>query len=201
MNTNARAIFLDIDGTLIPFGAEAPCEQDRTALLRARAAGHKVLAYFLESPGEGCFFEGETALLTIQRTHPQGQMLTRADDFDTRFAGESVTKLTIWGAPTQQQRRLLAPWFDLICSERWYEAVLHGHGKGVGMEHACRAMGVPVENSVAMGDSENDLDMFRHAGWSVAMGNASPAVQSQADWVTAPAGQGGIARALAHIGI
>ena len=154
MNTNARAIFLDIDGTLIPFGAEAPCEQDRTALLRARAAGHKVLintgrssgflppvlrtadyldgflcgcgtqliiggktlfkqeiprealrqvlAYFLESPGEGCFFEGETALLTIKRTHPQGQMLTRADDFDTRFAGESVTKLTIWGAPTQQ---------------------------------------------------------------------------------------------------
>lgn len=59
----------------------------------------------------------------------------------------------------------------------------------------------PVENSVAIGDSENDLDMFRHAGWSVAMGNASPAVQSQADWVTAPAGQGGIARALAHIGI
>ena len=160
-----------------------------------------MLAYFLASPGEGCFFEGETALLTIQRTHPQGQMLTRADDFDTRFAGESVTKLTIWGAPTQQQRRLLAPWFDLICSERWYEAVLHGHGKGVGMEHACRALGVPVENSVAMGDSENDLDMFRHAGWSVAMGNASPDVQSQADWVTAPAGQGGIARALAHIGI
>ena len=69
------------------------------------------------------------------------------------------------------------------------------------MEHACRALGVPVENSVAMGDSENDLDMFRHAGWSVAMGNASPDVQSQADWVTAPAGQGGIARALAHIGI
>ena len=253
MTNDTRAIFLDIDGTLIPFGAEAPCEQDRAALLRARAAGHKVLintgrssgflppalrtadyldgflcgcgtqliiggktlfkqeiprealrqvlAYFLESPGEGCFFEGETALLTIKRTHPQGQMLTRADDFDTRFAGESVTKLTIWGAPTQQQRRLLAPWFDLICSERWYEAVLHGHGKGVGMEHACRALGVPVENSVAIGDSENDLDMFRHAGWSVAMGNASPAVQSQADWVTAPAGQGGIARVLAHIGI
>ena len=37
------SLFLDIDGTLIPFGAETPCEQDRTALLRARAAGHKVL--------------------------------------------------------------------------------------------------------------------------------------------------------------
>lgn len=125
MTNDTRAIFLDIDGTLIPFGAEAPCEQDRTALLRARAAGHKVLintgrssgflppalrtadyldgflcgcgtqliiggktlfkqeiprealrqvlAYFLENPGEGCFFEGETALLTIKRTHRRGK--------------------------------------------------------------------------------------------------------------------------------
>lgn len=50
-----------------------------------REALRQVLAYFLESPGEGCFFEGETALLTIQRTHPpgadadpRGMILTRA---------------------------------------------------------------------------------------------------------------------------
>ena len=253
MNTNVRAIFLDIDGTLLPFGADAPCEQDQAALRRARAAGHRVLvntgrasgflppaltkadyldgflcgcgtqlmmagrtvfgqqvprealheiaAYFLSHPGEGCFFEGEDGLFSIGREHPAALIVKSADDFDTCYAGRAITKLTVFGQADDAQRSLLAPWFDLICLEGWYEAVLHGHGKGAGMQRACRILGVPVENSVAIGDSENDLDMFLHAGWSVAMGNASPAVQARADWVTAPAGQGGIARALAHIGI
>ena len=253
MTNDTRAIFLDIDGTLLPYGADAPCEQDRTALLRTRAAGHKVLintgrssgflppvlmaadyldgflcgcgtqlimagktifsqqvprealheiaAYFLSHPGEGCFFEGEDGLFGIGREHPAALPVRSADDFDTCYAGRAITKLTVFSQADAAQRSLLASWFDLICLEHWYEAVLHGNGKGAGMQHACRILGVPVENSVAIGDSENDLDMFRHAGWSVAMGNASPAVQAQADWVTAPAGQGGIAHALAHIGI
>jgi hydroxymethylpyrimidine pyrophosphatase-like HAD family hydrolase len=37
---------------------------------------------------------------------------------------------------------------------------------------------------MAVGDSYNDVEMLRAVGLGVAMGNAPPDVQAQADWVT-----------------
>ena len=78
----------------------------------------------------------------------------------------------------------------------WYEAILPGNGKGRGMERTCRLLGVPIENSIAIGDSENDLDMFAHAGAAVAMENASELALQAAHYVTGPCGQGGVAQAV-----
>ncbi len=47
-------------------------------------------------------------------------------------------------------------------------------------------LGVPMENVMALGDGENDLEMLRAAGTGVAMGNARQHVQDAADAV-APA--------------
>ena len=38
---------------------------------------------------------------------------------------------------------------------------------------------------MCIGDSENDLSMLKVAGVSVAMGNATPEVKEQADYITA----------------
>lgn len=59
----------------------------------------------------------------------------------------------------------------------------------------------PLSDSIAFGDGPNDERMLRHAGFSVAMGNASPFIQSLADYVTAPLEQDGIAKALEHLGL
>lgn len=71
--------------------------------------------------------------------------------------------------------------------------------KGEALLVLCAALGIPPEEVVAFGDAEVDLPMFAVAGLSVAMGNASDAVKAQADMVTAPVDEEGIAEAVRRI--
>ena len=45
-------------------------------------------------------------------------------------------------------------------------------------------LGIGREDSIAFGDSPNDLSMFRESGLKIAMGNGSPALKAEADYVT-----------------
>ena len=56
--------------------------------------------------------------------------------------------------------------------------------KGRCLQHACTALNLTTESVIAFGDSEGDLDLFKVAGLSVAMGQASERVRAAADWVT-----------------
>ena len=50
--------------------------------------------------------------------------------------------------------------------------------KGTAVRYLSGYLGVPIEDTIAIGDSENDLEMIRAAGIGIAMGNSS-------DYVTA----------------
>lgn len=56
--------------------------------------------------------------------------------------------------------------------------------KGSGMLTLCRLLDIPPENTMALGDSGNDITMLRTAGLGVAMGNAPEIVKAAADAVT-----------------
>jgi Cof subfamily protein (haloacid dehalogenase superfamily) len=71
--------------------------------------------------------------------------------------------------------------------------------KGVALEVACADLGIPVADVVAIGDSETDIEMFRLAGASVAMGQSSDAVKSAATWVTASNAHDGVADAIERL--
>ncbi|NLX48767.1 MAG: phosphoglycolate phosphatase [Methanospirillum sp.] len=54
-----------------------------------------------------------------------------------------------------------------------------------------REMGMTADEFVAIGDSENDVEMLRVAGSGAAVGNAAPGAKEAADYVaTAPFGEG-----------
>ena len=55
---------------------------------------------------------------------------------------------------------------------------------------------VPVEQIMAVGDSPNDVDMLKEAGFAVAMDNASPAVKDVVDYVTAGNDDDGVAKVI-----
>ena len=68
--------------------------------------------------------------------------------------------------------------------------------KGTALLWLCEHLGVAVADTVAFGDSGNDLSMIEVAGDGVAMGNASPEVKAAADHVAPPCDEAGVARYL-----
>ena len=74
-------------------------------------------------------------------------------------------------------------------------------GKAEGMARMLARFGLRMDQCIAFGDGGNDMGMLRAAGIGVAMGNAAPAVQAAADYVTAPVEEGGIWQAAVHFGL
>ena len=162
-----------------------------------------VCRFFLNAPGRCCLFEAEEGAYIIRcqtdfDPWPIALPVRSADDFETVYADARITKLTVYGAMTEAERALyhgrLTP--VLQSSGRWYEAILPGRGKGLGLRHVCERLEIPVENSIAIGDSDNDLDMFAHAGIAVAMAESSPTALAAARYRTGRCGEGGVAQAV-----
>lgn len=74
-------------------------------------------------------------------------------------------------------------------------------GKQVGIEEYLAHMNISDEETIAFGDGENDLEMIRHAGIGVAMGNAEEMVKAVADYVTDDVDHDGIRNAALHFGL
>ena len=71
-----------------------------------------------------------------------------------------------------------------------------GVNKGTGLLALRRILGVPKEDTAAIGDAENDLEMFREAGFTVAMRNAIGTVKEQADALTGDQDHNGVGQAV-----
>ena len=54
-------------------------------------------------------------------------------------------------------------------------------------------MNIPIEDSYAFGDGENDIEMLATVGCGIAMGNAAKAVKAHAKKVTDSVSQDGVA--------
>jgi HAD superfamily hydrolase (TIGR01484 family) len=74
-----------------------------------------------------------------------------------------------------------------------------GADKGRALGIACDDLGIATTDVVAFGDSETDIEMFRVAGASVAMGQAAPPVREAATWVTAANTDDGVGRAIERL--
>lgn len=82
-------------------------------------------------------------------------------------------------------------------SQPYYLDVTPPHvDKGTFIDALSRRLGIPTSAIVVLGDMENDLAMFRKAGMSIAMGNASDEVKHQATFVTASNSEDGFAQAI-----
>jgi Cof subfamily protein (haloacid dehalogenase superfamily) len=82
-------------------------------------------------------------------------------------------------------------------SQPYYVDVTHPEAnKGAVVEHLSACLGIPSEQIATIGDSPNDVLMFRKSGLSIAMGNASDEVKRQADVVIDSYNDEGFAKAV-----
>ncbi|HLI89228.1 MAG TPA: Cof-type HAD-IIB family hydrolase [Ktedonobacteraceae bacterium] len=83
-------------------------------------------------------------------------------------------------------------------SYNWAEVAVMGQGctKASGVIMLARQFGIPLEQVMAIGDNNNDVEMLQAVGWGVAMGQASDAVKASARAVTASNTEDGVALAI-----
>lgn len=71
--------------------------------------------------------------------------------------------------------------------------------KGEALLASCQHLGIQPAQVITFGDAENDIEMFKVSGASVAMGQASDAVKAAATAVTAANTEDGVAQAIDRI--
>ena len=85
---------------------------------------------------------------------------------------------------------LTQSWFNNI------EIMPAGVDKGRGVRDMAAALGLSMDQVMALGDQDNDIPMFKAAGFGVAMGNAAPELLAAADFVTLSNNEAGFAKAV-----
>ena len=86
-----------------------------------------------------------------------------------------------------------------ITSEKFLEFMSLNASKGKALLKLAKSIGIVRKNIACIGDSDNDLSMFKIAGLSIAVANSTPSVLQAADVVVPPASECGVVKAVNNL--
>lgn len=102
----------------------------------------------------------------------------------------------------ERLKKEFADYFDPLEHEgNIVEFVPKGTSKATGIEWLCKHLGVDIDDTYAIGDSVNDLDMLGFVGHGIAMGNGTQPAKDIAEYVTTDIKEDGIYNAMKHYGL
>lgn len=78
------------------------------------------------------------------------------------------------------------------------DVVPKGVSKSKGIDEVIKIYGISIEDTMAIGDGENDIDMLKHCGIGIAMGNSNDDVKKVADYITDDIDNDGLYKAFKH---
>ncbi|MCI8882419.1 MAG: HAD family hydrolase [Lachnospiraceae bacterium] len=121
------------------------------------------------------------------------------------YKGQPVYKVVVMSpsmGQLEQPQKLLAEDFAFCIQDGDMGGFINGEvvnrkfDKGKAVERVCRYFGLPVQNSVAIGDSMNDREMLEAAGLSICMENGSEGLKKLADDICPSVKEHGIREAF-----
>lgn len=111
-------------------------------------------------------------------------------------------KMALWYDESSDMERFRSKYEDCFEFIRrdptFYEVIPRGISKATGIQMVCRHIGADIRQTIAFGDSANDVSMLQCTNRSVAMGSGNPILFDLVDYVTSPVMEDGIAGALRH---
>lgn len=252
-----KAIFFDIDGTLVSFNTREIPDSTKQSINQLREKGIKVFIatgrHFsvINNLGDtqfdgyitmnGCYcLEGTSNVIFKKSIDPSDvnrfiDYMQQKEEFPCLFVEEQELSINYVDEQMAELMRLLqkeslpvnaldsyrdkeifqlTAFFKLSHEEdvmrelpnctamRWYptfaDVIAKGVDKGVGIDKFCDYFGFSLQETMAFGDGGNDIEMLRHAGVGIAMGNAKEDVKRTADFVTDTVDNNGVLKALQH---
>ena len=121
------------------------------------------------------------------------------------YQGQPVYKVVIMSTsmePLIQAHEVLQEDFDFCIQEKDPSGLIHGEvihqafDKGKAVERVCQHLNIPLSNTIAIGDSMNDLEMIQTAGLGICMQNGSEKLKKLADDVCPSVSENGIRAAF-----
>ena len=255
-----KAVFFDIDGTLLSHKTNSVPDSARRALAQLRekgiltfiATGRHISMLQQMQPLEGLRFDGIVSLngqycrneqgiiyhcpidpadiailLSFLKENPHPCILVEEDRMYINFHNDLVEKVqaaihsdmpalgdlnrgythpiyqAILYMSEEDQRKL--PPMPGIRLTSWTlggaDLIPATGGKAAGIAKVLQHYGIDKAETMAFGDGQNDVDMFRAVGTAVAMGNACREAKEAAHYITDPVDEDGIYNALKHFGI
>jgi Cof subfamily protein (haloacid dehalogenase superfamily) len=138
----------------------------------------------------------------VEREEHTSGFSSRIDGYDER-AKSDVNKLTVVGKPefvAQAEQRVLAELGSQVSASkskpRFLDVTAHGIHKGTVVVRLAHLLNIPTERVAVIGDGPNDIEMFRQAGISIAMGQAVDEVKEAATYLTSSNDDEGWARGI-----
>ena len=126
------------------------------------------------------------------------------------YRGEPVYKLVFMCREVEQLRRprqLLEDEFNFCIQDTDQFSIINGElinrkfDKGTAVKRLSGYLHIPLEHTVAFGDSMNDLEMIQTVGLGICMGNGSPALKKIANAVCPSVTEDGLYAAFCQHGL
>lgn len=219
-----KIIFLDLDGTLWTF--EKIPSSALEAIELARKNGHKIYIntgrtrceipqFLFDMNLDGyCFGAGSKTTFTSEKNRERMRQFNTDNRMGNRFLSfpdistitdddyNQIMKISIHFDSLSQREEILRQ----IPKHLTFTNFMHLGGEITHSEYNKATAIQFVKNyykekyeTVAMGDSENDLPMLEYADISIAMGNGVKEVKEKADYVTDKIDNDGLYKAFKHL--
>lgn len=158
----------------------------------------------LNKNGDTFVFEGEKTLICNERFFKKNSAdymncAVDGEDYLSKYYDQPVAKVFLSGQMSARSNAELKNDYDIIQHKNYAEFGVKGCDKAAGIKYICLHYNIKRENCVAIGDSMNDLEMFKYCAVSVAVGNASDEIKKICDVVTDDAINGGVGKAMLEI--
>lgn len=131
------------------------------------------------------------------------RVTTMVEDIETYYEENQpqVMKLNLYHSGPEARERTMQRLADLDIEAVRSEitsAECSGKGvtKGTGLKWLCQYLSIKVEETIAVGDADNDIEILKTAGLSIAMGNANEKVKQICDVVVSDHNHDGCAEAI-----